>query len=209
MNEIWEESFVENQMIWGFEPADSAISAKDFFLEKEVKDILIPGIGYGRNAKVFIDNGINVTGIEISKTAIELAKENDFNISIHHGSVTDMPFDEKLYDGIFCYALIHLLDSQDRHKFIKDCYNQLKPGGYMIFATISKGTPMYGKGKQLGKDYFEITEGMKIFFYDSDSIKQEFCNYGLIETSEIVEPHKNAENKPPFKYIVVKCQKEI
>ena len=62
---------------------------------------------------------------------------------------------------------------------------------------------MYGKGKQLGKDYFEITEGMKIFFYDLDSIKQEFCNYGLIETSEIVEPHKNAENKPPFKYIVM------
>lgn len=40
---------------------------KRFFLEKNVKDILVPGIGYGRNAKVFIDNGINVTGIEISK----------------------------------------------------------------------------------------------------------------------------------------------
>lgn len=76
MTEIWESSFIENQMMWGFEPADSAIMAKDFFLEKNVKDILIPGIGYGRNAKVFMDNGIDVTGIEISKTAIELAKEN-------------------------------------------------------------------------------------------------------------------------------------
>ena len=37
----------------------------------KVKDILIPGVGYGRNAKVFIDNGINVTGIEISKTATQ------------------------------------------------------------------------------------------------------------------------------------------
>lgn len=209
MSEIWESSFIENQMMWGFDPADSAILAKDFFIEKQVKDILIPGIGYGRNAKIFIDNGINVTGIEISKTAINLAKENNININIYHGSVADMPFDKKLYEGIFCYSLIHLLNEQERHKFIKDCYDQLKPGGYMIFTTISKEAPMYGKGKQLDKDYYEISEGMKMFFYDSDSIKQEFCNYGLIDVSEITEPHKNAENKPPFKFSFVKCQKRI
>ncbi|MFK4315574.1 hypothetical protein ABH953_004399 [Bacillus sp. RC236] len=46
MTEFWEVSFIENQMMWGFEAADSAILMKDFFLEKKVKDILIPGIGY-------------------------------------------------------------------------------------------------------------------------------------------------------------------
>jgi SAM-dependent methyltransferase len=209
MTEIWESSFVENQMMWGFEPSDSAILTKDFFLEKKVKDILIPGIGYGRNANIFIDNGINVTGIEISKTAIDLARQNGLDINIFHGSVTDMPFDNKLYDGIFCYALIHLLNKDERDKFIKDCYNQLKPKGYMIFTTISKEAPMFGKGKQLSKDYFEITEGIKMFFYDSDSIKEEFGEYGMIEFSEIVEPHKNKEDKPPFKFIMVKCQKEL
>ncbi|MBT2601569.1 class I SAM-dependent methyltransferase [Bacillus sp. ISL-53] len=208
MTEIWESSFIENQMMWGLEPSDSAILTKDFFLEKKVKDLLIPGIGYGRNAKIFTDNGIHVTGIEISKTAIELARQNELNLNIFHGSVTDMPFDNKLYDGIFCYALIHLLNNRERDKFIKDCYNQVKPNGYMIFTTISKEAPMFGKGKQLGKDYFEIMEGIKMFFYDSDSIKQEFGNYGLIEFSEIVEPHKNMENKPPFKFIMVKCQKD-
>lgn len=209
MAEFWESSFIENETMWGFEPSDSAILTKDFFIENKVKDILIPGIGYGRNAKVFIDNGINVTGIEISKTAIDLAKKNDLNINIFHGSVTDMPFDDKLYDGIFCYALIHLLNKSERNKFIKDCYNQLKPNGYMVFTTISKEAPMSGKGKRLDKDYFEIMEGLKMFFYDSDSIKQEFGEYGLIEFSEIVEPHKDNKNKPPFKFIMVKCKKEL
>ncbi len=66
---------------------------KIFFLEKNVKDILVPGIGYGRNAKVFIENSINVTGIEISKTAIDLARENGLeDVSIYHGSVNEMPF---------------------------------------------------------------------------------------------------------------------
>jgi SAM-dependent methyltransferase len=209
MTEFWESSFIKNQLMWGFEPTDSAILTKDFFIEKKVKDILIPGIGYGRNAKVFTDIGIKVTGIEISKTAIDLARQNGLNISIFHGSVTDMPFDHKLYDGIFCYALIHLLNHHEREKFIKDCYNQLKPNGYMIFTTISKDAPMFGKGKQLGKDYFETKDGVKMFFYDSDSIKQEFGNSGLIESTEIVEPHKNMENKPPFPFIMIKCQKGI
>jgi SAM-dependent methyltransferase len=208
MTEIWESSFIENQTMWGFEPSDSAILIKNLFLEKNVKDILIPGIGYGRNAKVFIDNGIQVTGIEISKTAIALAKQNGIDIPIYQGSITEMPFENKLYDGIFCYALIHLLDHNERKKFINDCYSQLKPKGYMIFTTISKEAPMFGKGKQLGKDYFEVMEGIKMFFYDSDSIQQEFGKYGLIEMSEIVEPHKDADNKPPFKFIMVKCQKE-
>ncbi|MFB7140484.1 class I SAM-dependent methyltransferase [Gottfriedia sp. NPDC056225] len=207
MTEIWESSFIENQMMWGLEPADSAILTKDFFVEKNIKDILIPGFGYGRNANVFIENGINVTGIEISETAIELARKNGMSSHIFHGSVTDMPFDNRQYDGIFCYALIHLLNKHDREKFISDCYNQLSPNGYMIFTTISKDAPMFGKGKQLGENYFEITEGMKLFFYDSESIKQEFGKYGLIEALEIVEPHKNMENKPPFKFTMIKCQK--
>ncbi|NOU90602.1 methyltransferase domain-containing protein [Paenibacillus sp. LMG 31460] len=209
MTEFWESSFIEKQTMWGFEPTDSAIVTKDFFLERNVKDILVPGIGYGRNAKVFIDNGIKVTGIEISKTAIDLASQNGLDISIFHGSVTDMPFDNKLYDGIFCYALIHLLNNHERDKFIKDCYNQLKPNGYMIFTTVSKKAPMFGKGKQLDKDYFEIMEGVKMFFYDSDSIEQEFDKYGLIEFSEIDDPSKNMKNKPPVKFIIVKCKKKL
>ncbi len=208
MTEFWESSFIEKQMMWGLEPADSTILAKDFFLEKKVKDILIPGIGYGRNAKIFLDNGINVTGIEISRTAIDLARQNGLDIPIYHGSVTDMPFDNKLYDGIFCFALIHLLNRREREKLIKDCYSQLKPNGYMIFTAVSKKVPMFGKGKQLSKDRFEIMEGVKMFFYDSDSVKQEFGKYGLAELSEIDEPSKNKKNKPPLKFIIIKCKKE-
>ena len=205
--EFWESSFIEKQTMWGFEPTDSAILTKDFFLEQNVKDILIPGIGYGRNAKVFIDSGISVTGIEISQTAIELARKNGLDIPIFQGSVSDMPFDDKFYDGIFSHALIHLLNQREREKFIQNCYNQLKPNGYMILTTVSKKAPMFGKGKQLDKDYYEIMEGLKILFYDSNSIKQEFGKYGLVEVSEIDEPSKDGKDKPSIQFHMIKCMK--
>lgn len=209
MTEFWESSFIEKQTMWGFEPTDSAIATKDFFLEKKVKDILIPGIGYGRNAKVFMESGINVTGIEISKTAIELGRQNGLDIHIFHGSVTDMPFDNKHYDGIFSHALIHLLNQSEREKFIKDCYDQLKPNGYMIFTTVSKKAPMFGKGTPLDKDYFETMHGVKMFFYDSDSITQEFEPYGLVEFSEMDEPNKHMKDKPSMNFLMVKCKKKL
>lgn len=209
MTEFWEKSFIDKQTMWGFQSSHSAVIAKDCFVETNAKDILIPGIGYGRNAKVFINNNINVTGIEISKTAIELARKNGIDSDIYHGSVGNMPFDDKLYDGIFSYALIHLLSENERKKFISDCYNQLKPGGYMIFTAVSKEAPMFGKGKKLDENYYEIMDGVKIFFYDSQSIQRDFSKYGLVEFSEIDELDSDNKNKPLIKFLLIKCKKEI
>ncbi|ALL08899.1 methyltransferase [Pedobacter sp. PACM 27299] len=198
--EFWETAFEDKQEMWGFKPSNSAVLIKDFFVGKSLKNILIPGIGYGRNAQIFADNRMTVTGIEISKTAIEMA-ENHYGTKmlIHHGSVTAMPFDKNLYDGIFCYALIHLLGRTEREKLIRDCYDQLLNGGYMVFAVISKTAPSYGKGKFVSKDCYEIFEGLNMYFYDQESIQTEFGEFGLLEVTAITESQ-------PF--FLIKCKKE-
>lgn len=200
MPEFWETAFNDKQEMWGMNPAKSAELTKNFFVENSVKNILIPGIGYGRNAKPFMENGIEVTGIEISKTAIELARKHCGNeIKIFHGSVTEMPFDHQKYEGIFCYGLIHLLDSEERKKLIQDCYDQLTANGFMVFTAITKNAPQYGKGKLIGKDRYEIHKGAKIFYYDRESVKLEFEACGLFNVSEV------DENQPMF---LIKCKKE-
>ena len=197
--EIWEKSFIENHEMWGFEPSNSAVLTKDFFVHHSVKNILIPGIGYGRNAQIFRDNGIAVTGIEISKTAIEMAaKHYGTGMKIYHGSVTDMPFDDREYDGIFCYALLHLLDSSEREKLIRDCYHQLSKDGYMFFAVVTKEAPIYQKGKFISKGRYEIFNGVQICFYDRESIHAAFDQFGLFEITEVEEVY-------PF--FLIKCRK--
>lgn len=197
--EFWERSFIEKQEMWGFEPSKSAVLTKDFFVEKSVKNMLVPGIGYGRNAQIFRDNGITVTGIEISKTAIEMARKHyGDGMAIYHGSVTDMPFDQHSYDGIFCYALIHLLDGAERKKLIADCYNQLSDNSSMVFTAISKEAPTYGQGKFISEDRYEIFDGVKMFFYDRESIKAEFGEAGLFEIAEVIEN---------FPFFLIKCKK--
>ncbi len=209
MTEFWEASFKNKQEMWGWEPADSAITTMELFKKYGLNKILIPGFGYGRNAKIFLDNGFNITGIEISETAIELA-QNHFgdSIKVYHGSVSSMPFDQELYDGIFSYSLIHLLNKKDRIKLIEDCYNQLKPNGLMVFVTISKMDFRYGQGKEISKDTFEPWTGLTLYFYDSNSIEIEFGQFGLIKAEEINEPTIIVNDKPLQKFSLIMCRKE-
>lgn len=207
MGEFWDLSFIEKGMMWGNIPSNSAVHSKDSFLLQGIKDILIPGIGYGRNANIFLENGIGVTGIEISETAVNLAKKNIPNIKIYNGSVMNMPFDNHLYDGIFCYGLIHLFNRTERRKIIESCYNQLKSEGYMIFSVISKDAPMFENGKKLSKDRFKMVSGVKLFFYDENSIKKEFKNFGLLGFREIYEEGGNSENKKMLKFLIIECKK--
>lgn len=206
MTEFWEAAFNKMQLAWGLEPTQSAALARDIFARKGAKNVLIPGIGYGRNAQPFLERGMAVSGIEISETAIELSRSRlGLEIPIVHGSVTDMPFDDRKYDGIFCFGLVYLLDARGRQKFIRDCYRQLEPGGHMIFTVISKKAPMYGQGPQLGDDWFERLPGLPMYFYDAASVTREFGPYGMIELSEIDEPAGDGATLP---FINVVCRRD-
>jgi SAM-dependent methyltransferase len=205
MTEIWEAVFADKQTMWGLEPTLSAIFARDHFVRMGVRDVLIPGVGYGRNAKPFLAQGMSVTGIEISETAIALARSKlGLDIPIYHGSVSNMPFDTRQYDGIFCYGLIYLLDAEGRAKLIRDCWQQLAAGGCMIFTVISKDAPMYGQGPRLGEDWYEIHPGMKMYFYAATSVEREFGAHGLVEHSKLDEPLHNGSS---FPFLNVVCTK--
>jgi SAM-dependent methyltransferase len=206
VTEFWETAFTKMQLAWGLEPTESACLAGDYFARAGVKDVLIPGIGYGRNAKPFLQRGMSVTGIEISETAIALARSQlGLEIPIVHGSVTDMPFDQRQYAGIFCYGLVYLLDAPGREKLIRDCYRQLSPGGHMIFTLISKKAPMYGQGPRLGEDWYERLPNLPMYFYDAESAKREFGPYGLLELSEIDEPSHAGASLP---FLNVICRRD-
>lgn len=208
MKHYWESKFSNGGALWSFEPSDSAIKALEIFKKNNFKKILIPGIGYGRNARLFLASGFNVTGIEIALSAINVARLNGIDCTIHHGSVTAMPFDNEIYDAVFCYAVLHLLNKTERQHFLQSCFNQLKDNGLMIFAITSKKMDLYGKGRYLSRDRFEIEPGLKAFFYDSASIEREFSQFGLVECREIDEPVKFMEKADPLKLYFVICRKQ-
>ncbi|THH37973.1 class I SAM-dependent methyltransferase [Neolewinella litorea] len=188
MPEFWEQHFRKKQEMWGREPARSALLARDLFLKQGVKSVLVPGFGYGRNARVFTAAGMHVTGIEISATAIQLAREHfGTDLDVFHGSVTDMPFDDRKYDAVYCHALIHLLDARERTDLIRNCFAQLRTDGLMIFTAVTRQPPGYGHGDRVGPHRYERHRGARIFYYDPAAVQAEFGACGLVDIRKVQE----------------------
>lgn len=205
MTEFWESAFKNNEKMWGENPTDNARAVLTLMQKLAIKSVLIPGFGYGRNAKVFYDEGFDVTGIEISKTAIKRArKQFGSEVTIYHGSVTQMPFDTIQYPSVYCYSLIHLLNKADRIKLINDCYAQLKPDGIMVFVALSINDKRFGCGEKVEKNTFYSPQGLTLYFYDEASIKEVFGPYNIVEAKEIKEP----EEEPTEIHWMVVCRKE-
>ncbi|WP_029038831.1 class I SAM-dependent methyltransferase [Salinimicrobium xinjiangense] len=204
MIEFWESAYQSNERMWGENPTDNARKVLELMQKRNIRNVLIPGFGYGRNAKLFYEEGIDVTGIEISKTAIERARKHfEGDVTIHFGSVTDMPFDKTQYESIYCYSLIHLLNKADRLKLINDCYSQLKDNGLMIFVALSINDKRFGLGEKLERNTFRSPQGLNLYFYDEESIKDEFGHYNIVEAKEVNEPEEN----PNEKHWMIICKK--
>jgi SAM-dependent methyltransferase len=208
MIEFWESHFNNGGTTWGFEPADSAIDTSAIFKNNGFSTILIPGIGYGRNVNPFIEKGMAVTGIEISKTAVSLLNETFPQVKSYCGSVLEMPFSNEKYDGIYCYALVHLFNLNERKKIITECFRLLNETGMMIFCAISDESDLIEKGKKIGNNRYLMSNGLKVFFYSNTFIEKEFGKCGLVEYKDIEEPIKFAEGFPPMKFKMITCKKQ-
>ncbi|MHA1885821.1 MAG: class I SAM-dependent methyltransferase, partial [Promethearchaeota archaeon] len=99
----WDNRYAKEGKIWGNSPSNSALYALKLFKKYGIYSILIPGAGYGRHTKFFSHHDYEVTGIEISKVAIEIARRFDPKSKfINKSAITiEKIFDE--FDAIFCF----------------------------------------------------------------------------------------------------------
>ncbi len=191
MNTFWEERFIEEGMIWGDTPSRTVEYAIRLFKSASVHEVLVPGSGYGRNAVAFAREGFLVTGIEISTTAVTLALQNPGEVRYHHGSVLDMPFDDSMYDGIYCFNVLHLFRKVDRASFLARCLEQLKEGGVMFFVVFSDREPGYGTGRKVEENTFESKPGREVHYYSEEDLVSEFRDFDVLETGMMEDPEEH------------------
>lgn len=105
------------------------------------KKALDLGCGTGTTAFVLSSLGFEVLGIDISKTAIEMAKELAFkqNLKINFttGDILELGLlDEKFHLIYDSHCLHCIVFEDDRMKVLKGIYESLKPSGVFILDTM-------------------------------------------------------------------------
>lgn len=194
--EYWNKRFSDTGKIWGVEPSKTAIHALKLFKKYNIKKILIPGAGYGRHTHFFSSNNYEITGIEISEVALNIANEYDTKSKLILGSVLDMPFNNEKYDAIFCHNLLHLLLQNERVLFITKCYDQLEDKGFVFFSMFSEKEISYGKGKKVEENTFESKPYRPTHYFTEEDLLQHFHAFSVIETSIIEEKENHGDLGP-------------
>lgn len=194
MQEYWNKRFLQEEKIWGEKPSKTAFLALKLFLKEKVNKILIPGAGYGRNSKLFSDNKFQVTGIEISQKACEIAKKYDSNSHFIKGNVLDIPFNEEKYDGIYCFNVLHLFLQKDRMLFLEKCLNKLKSGGFIFFAAMSEKDKSFGKGNNIEQNTFESKPGRPVHYFTKQDLIEHFKEFYIIKSGIIKDKENHGES---------------
>jgi len=194
--EYWENRFLNGGKIWGEIPSKTAIHALELFKKYGVNKILVPGAGYGRNTKLFTDANLEVVAIEVSKSAINIAKSFNPKTQFFQGSVFDMPFDDEKYDAIYSCYVLHLFLKEDRILFLKKCYKQLTTNGYVFFVVFSDKESSFGKGTQIEQNTYESKPWRPVHYFTEFDLKEHFKDYSVIKTGIIEETENHGELGP-------------
>lgn len=120
-----------------------SLAIKEIQPNNDLKGLNILDIGtrYGKIAVLFALMGANVTGVDISESSLEIAKEEankwDVNVNfIKYDGNLDI-FPDESFDLIFTKSVLVVVPDLD--SFLKKISNKLKPGGRVIFLENSRG----------------------------------------------------------------------
>ena len=116
--------------------------------------------GAGTNTVYLAQSGFDVTGIDISKTAIEIAKKKAHQAKVHINflpeSFIDLTFSDGEFDFVFDMGCFHHVDVEERAKFIAGVYRVLRECGVYMLTCFS-----YKNG--LGWNHFTRQQIIELF----------------------------------------------
>lgn len=99
--------------------------------------------GAGTNPVYLAQNGFEVTGIDISLTAIGMAKEKAkqerVSIGLLNASFIDLAFKDGTFDCVFDMGCFHHVRVNERAKFVKGVHRVLREGGAYMLTCFSYG----------------------------------------------------------------------
>ena len=105
--------------------------------------VLDLGSGTGKNSLFLAERGSDVVGIELSKTAVRMAKERaeerDLDAHFQTGDIgTTIPYEDASFDLILDVVSSNSLDEAERRVYVKEMRRLLKPGGHVFIKALCK-----------------------------------------------------------------------
>lgn len=143
-------------------PEPLVVESLPFLHEREVQTALDIGCGIGRHALFLAGNGIEVVGIDLSTSGLEMAREAATAagqvIDYRVGDFTNLPIPDSSFDLALAWNVIYHGDAEVVQQAISEIRRVLKPGGLFLGTMISTRHNRYGDGTEIRPNTFIVDD---------------------------------------------------
>ncbi|MEM9631240.1 MAG: class I SAM-dependent methyltransferase [Pseudomonadota bacterium] len=120
------------------------------------------GCGVGRHALAFSRAGFETHAMDLSQAGLmELqgsAASEGLNVTTHLAPMTELPFEDHVFDYVLSFNVIYHGDPAIVRKAISEIERVLKPGGIYQGTMLSKRNANFGIGSEIAPDTW-VREG--------------------------------------------------
>ncbi len=152
------------------------------------------GCGMGKHSIAMARRGFEVTGVDISPTAIGMAKENAAVTDVRVNFIAaDVTADLEELSGGFAFGwdweMLHHLFPEQRPSYAANLARLLAPGALHLSVCFSEQDAMFGGGKQ------RLTPiGTMLYFSSEEEIRNLFSPHFDIVTLGLIDIHGTHDN---------------
>lgn len=197
---VWDDRYAQREAVWGYFPSVSAEEAWWRLRGTGGRRVLVSGCGYGRHVVYFARRGLDTTGIDSSRPAIEMAletsREDGLEILLSCASATRMPFPHASFDAVYDHALLHHLCAEDRDRAIAEYRRVLRPGGLLVVSELSVEDADYGLGPEVEPGSFYGADGRLEHFFGRDELTALLDGFIVESMIEVFEPAEDELAEP-------------
>lgn len=146
------------------------------------------GCGAGNYAVYLAGRGFDVTGVDISPTAIGMAEENARKRGLSCRFIAadvlgDLHEVEGTFDLVYDWELLHHLSPEQREAYARNVREKLRPGGGYLSLCFSEQDPQFGgQGK-----YRKTPLGTTLYFSSEEELRKLFMPHFEIQELRTVE----------------------
>jgi tellurite methyltransferase len=187
------EEYKKSDCLWGLKPNKYVTQIPKIISQGNVLDV---GVGEGRNALFLAKKGFEVTGVDVSKEAVDkflkFAKDKKLDVKGIVSDFVDFKFNQK-YDVIISVATLHLISKNKVIDTIKKIKQHTKPNGINLLTVFTT--------KDIG-----FKEYPSLYFFDENELKELYKDWQILEYKNYTK--EETHGKPHKHYICVLIAKK-
>lgn len=152
------------------------------------KHLLEIGCGMGFDSLEFLKRGVRVTAIDLTPTAVELARrhfelEGVSPVEVRVDTALDLGFPDETFDAVWSNGVLHA--TGDTRRAIQEARRVLKPGGRAIISHFYRKPSWMWTLHRFGRENIEYSEEDPPVneFYTEAEVEAMFEGFEIVETA--------------------------